>query len=98
VAAGIGQQSLFAAGLLCTIITPLMATHWGALWMFSFYMMFTLVFNIFVHFNWKDSTHKTVQVLEDGKMVSKKIQLTDKERKELYTPVEFKIKDQNEEI
>ena len=61
-------------------------------------MMFTLVFNIFVHFNWKDSTYKTVQVLEDGKMVSKKIQLTDKERKELYTPVEFKIKSQNEEI
>ena len=98
VAAGIAQQSLFASGLLCTIITPLMATYWGALWMFTFYMIFTIVFNIFVFIFWKDSTYKTVSILENGEMVSKKVLLTDKERKDLYTPLELKIKDTNGEI
>lgn len=98
VAAGISQQALWASAVICSIITPLMATYWGALGMFVFYMAITLFFNIFVYISWKDSTHKTIDVLEDGKMVSKKIQLTDKERKDLYTPVEFRIKDTPDEI
>ena len=66
--------------------------------MFTFYMIFTIVFNIFVFIFWKDSTYKTVSVLENGEMVSKKVLLTDKERKDLYTPMELKIKDTNDEI
>ena len=77
---GIGQLSLFTWVLTVAQITPYMIAGIGNGGMFFFFVCCTFFGNLYMKFGLKDTTFRKG---ENGE----KIRLTDKEKKELYQPI-----------
>ena len=87
---GFGSQILFIVVIMSSLITPILIDYTGTRGVFIFYGSCSVIGLIYIFIYVKDTTYTADTEVEPGCTGPKKRFTTDREKKELYMPAEFK--------